>query len=166
MGVTIPLFSESVSGITKKLIVRLRIWIQGRNQNTTNNNQVLPSKFQWRQNLFTTTISFNSVFLDISQTATGEGLVVLLAQRQAGQERDDNDVPAALHLPALRLHRHRRHLLRKVRTGKVSITLSNDRRPGRLRDSKIMVDFKILVDRLLNHDRHMVHQDLAPEMEL
>ena len=29
-----------------------------------------------------------------------------------------------------------------------------------------MVDFKILVDQLLNHDRHMVHQDVAPEMEL
>ena len=44
--------------------------------------------------------------------------------------------------------------------------LANDSRPGRLRDSKIMVDFKILVDRSLNHDRHMVHQDLAPEVEL
>ena len=36
----------------------------------------------------------------------------------------------------------------------LSTRLANDRRPGRLRDSEIMVDFKILVDQLLNHDRH------------
>ena len=43
--------------------------------------------------------------------------------------------------------------------------LANDRRSGRLRDSEILVDFRILVNRLLNYDRHVVHQDLAPEME-
>ena len=52
------------------------------------------------------------------------------------------------------------------RSDKSKSRLANDRQPGRLRDSKIMVDFKILVDRLLNHDRHRFHQDLAPEMEL
>ena len=31
--------------------------------------------------------------------------------------------------------------------------LANDSRLGRLRDFEIMVDFKILVDRLPNHDR-------------
>ena len=36
----------------------------------------------------------------------------------------------------------------------VDCRLANDSRPGRLRDPKIMVDFKIVVDRLQNHDRH------------
>ena len=50
--------SESGSGIVKKLKIRLRIWIQGRNHNTSNRVSIRRPKFTTRceherQNFFT-----------------------------------------------------------------------------------------------------------------
>ena len=70
------------------------------------------------------------------------------------------------HLGYLGKRKRENHISAALLMIRLVTRLANDRRPGRLRDSKIMVDFKILVDRLLNHDRHRFHQDLAPEMEL
>lgn len=52
---------------------------------------------------------------DHAPAGAGEGLVVLVALRQAAQERDDHAVPAAVPVPPLHVHGPRCHLLCQVR---------------------------------------------------